>query len=241
MKNATPWTLVRAGKVEQRQGLQQLQIAHDRDRNASTIMELGVAYLWLYQYQQAWEHFREAIETFQIKGDGFYGMAGVAKWCLGQPGEAVSQWRAGLEAKYARASGLGVTMPLLLFFASVVKSDVSEQSSARKLLLQKANDARINYWPGPLVKLVLDQINQSEFQRHCRAESPKVARDREWVTEFYKSVMCFEQVGKSTFQKSMGKLANTTQPEWQQEEVLLTRIWSEEFFLARHEATSGPK
>ncbi len=108
MENTTPWTLLRAGENEQRRGLLQIQAAHARERSGSTIRELGVAYLWLYQHQQAWEHFREAIEKFPQKGDAFYGMAGVAKWCLGKANEAVSEWRAGLDAKYARASGLGI-------------------------------------------------------------------------------------------------------------------------------------
>ena len=237
MATKTPWTLLRGGTAEQQQGLQQLQRTHARARNGSTIMELGVAHLWLYQYQQAWEHFSETIKEFRMRGDAFYGMAGVAKWCLEEPSEAVSQWRAGLGANYARASGLGIRMPLLLFFASVLRPEISDRAVAKELMLEKVKDPRITTWPGPIAQLVLGQISDGDLQDQCRGNSQQDTRGgQRWLAEFYRSLIGPEQWTLSVFKEFARQLTDTHQPEWRDEDFLLSRIWNEEFFLARHAA-----
>ena len=120
MKYVNPWPLLRAGKAEQEKALQIVRRWYAQKPSPSHAMELGVAFLWLGRYAEAWEHFRSVILMDPLCGDGDYGMAGAAKWCLDKPQEAVIEWKAGLEAKYARAAGLNVQMPLLLFFAAVL-------------------------------------------------------------------------------------------------------------------------
>ena len=238
MKDITPWTLLRGGKAEQRQGIRQLYEANTRERDGSTIMELGVGYLWINQYEEAWEHFNDAIEHFPIKGDAFYGMAGTAKWCLGEPAEAVSHWRAGLTAKYARASGLGIRMPLLLFFVSVVKPELVDYTFVKRLLLEKAEDPGMDNWPAPIAKRVLGQITDEELRKNCSADADDAsdARDCLWLAEFYEALMNRKQSTTSAFRARMHDWADTGKPEWQDEDAFFTRIWSEEFFLGRHEA-----
>src|SRR6266478_4273177 len=121
-------------------------------------------------YAEAWKHFRSIIETDPRVGDNDYGMAGVAKWCLGEPQEAVSQWRAGLKAEYAR-SGVTVRMGLLLYFVSVVRPEVFDQDEAKRLLLEKADDPRIRDWPGPIAKLILRQISEVSFKKAVKAKT----------------------------------------------------------------------
>ena len=224
---------------------------HDRDRSASTTMELGVALLWLGRYAEAWQHFHSVIETAPQSGDNDYGMAGVAKWCLGKPDEAVLEWRAGLKARYARASGLGIRMPLLLFLAAVRQPKVFDRRSAEKLLQEKMADIRIRNWPGPIAGLVLGQISETEFQNHCLGINPggtgknPFARYNQheasnclWLADFYRNILALEQgTSLSDFKLSMRKLSDTSQQEWQDEKNVFTvRIWCEEFFLARHES-----
>ena len=144
MEYVSPWPLLRGGRDEQEQGFRLVQQFYAEDPLfGSAIMTLGVALLWLERYTEAWEHFHAVIETAPRVGDVYYGMAGVAKWCLGRPDEAVSEWRAGLKAKYARASGLNVSSPLLLFFAAVREPRVFDRKSAEKLLLKTTKDIRI--------------------------------------------------------------------------------------------------
>lgn len=61
-------------------------------------------------------------------------------------------------------------------------------------------------------------------------------RNRRWLMEFYKSLLQFDGNGQLAFRQSMRDLIDVSQAEWEDENVLLTRIWCEEFFLARYEA-----
>jgi hypothetical protein len=252
MEYISPWPLLRGEKSEQEQGLRLVQQSYAKNPSASYAMTLGVALLWLGRYAETWEHFHSVIETRTRVGDSYCGMAGVAKWCLGRPDEAVSEWRAGLKAEYARASGLNVIMPLLLFFAAVREPRVFDRKSAEKLLLKTTTDIRIRNWPAPIARLVLDQIGEAEFQIHCLGiepgitdknpfvrHSPQETGNCLWLAQFYRSVLALQQGPLSDFQDSMRQLSDTTQSEWQDEKYVFTaRIWCEEFFLARYEAAT---
>ena len=252
MERVNPWPLLRGEKAEQEQGLQLARQAYNEQPYASEAMTLGVALLWLARYADAWEHFHSRIETASRAGDNDYGMAGVAKWCLGKPDDAVSEWRAGLKAEYARTSGLGVRMPLLLFFAAIREPRVFDRRSAEKLLRETTADIRIRNWPGPIaswfsiksakpnfkiiVRHTAGDMGRNPFTRH----KPHEVSNCQWLAEFYRTTLALEH-GKSIsdFKGSMEKLSDTSQPEWQDKNVFTVRIWCEEFFLARNEATIG--
>lgn len=251
MENNNPWVLLRASKAEQSEGLKQAKQAYARRPYGSEARQLGIAFLWLGRYTEAYEHFRSRIDSDPRSGDGDYGMAGVAKWCLGKPDEAVSEWRAGAKAKYARTAGLNIILPLLLYFAAVRQPKIFDRHLAETLIREKTGDIRINNWPGPIAKLVIDQISEAEFQNHCRgirpgddtSKNPFLGYNQQqtsnclWEAEFYRSILALSHGGTlSDFKSSMWKLSDTSQPEWQDERNVFTvRIWHEEFFLARHE------
>ena len=92
---------------------------------------------------------------------------------------------------------------------------------------------RIKNWPGPIARLLVDQISESEFHDVCRGASEQGRSNRFWMTEFYTSLMNYEPSKHSDFRERMRQLADTSQPECQDEAVLLRRLWHEEFFLAR--------
>jgi hypothetical protein len=235
MGNVNPWRLLRAGtEAEKEKGLLLLQQSYANEPDPSHAMELGVALLWLRKYASAWEHFRSIIDAdSERSGDNDYGMAGVAKWCLGESEAAIVYWRAGLGAKYARTSGLGVTMPMLLFFASVIKPEVFSVDVARELMLEKTKDSRIRNWPGPIIQFILGQIDEEELQNHCRGMDEQETREGQLLAEFYKNLVVYERGSASVFKESMRKLTDVNQPEWRDETVLVSRIWNEEYFLAR--------
>jgi tetratricopeptide (TPR) repeat protein len=238
MESRSVWPLLRAGKAEQEQGLELCRQAYARDPSASYIMQLGVAYLWLKQYAQAWEHFsstiaRKAPRGISNKSDSFYGMAGVAKWCLGKRREAIAEWALGLKAERVRTSGAHI--PLLLYFASIISPELYDISAAKKSMLEKTRDVRIQAWPGPIVQWILGQIKAGELIKHCQGRD---MRDNLWQVKFYRSLMQFERSRISDFRETMHKLTDIKQPEWQDEGFFLSRMWDEEYFLARYEATA---
>ena len=230
-----PWVLLRGTEAEQEEGIRLVRHDYVERATVSRTMELGVALLWVGQYVLAFDHFRNAIKGRGPKIDSYYGMAGVAKWCLGDQREAIAEWVSGLKAGYTDAAG-GVQMPLLLFFASVINPNVYDNATVIKLMLPKTADERIHYWPGPIVQLILGQIKGGEFLRQCQGRHERDLRDNLWHAEFYRSLMRFEPSKILDFRESMHKLTDIEQPEWQDEDLLLTRIWKEEFFLARYEA-----
>src|SRR5690349_2826142 len=108
MTTETPWNLIRRG--DQELAIGKLREAYSHNPSPSRTMELGVAFLWVEDYRSAWEHFDFANRQQPKHSAAFYGMSGVAKWCLNERREAVSQWRAGLGCAYADAAG-GVESP----------------------------------------------------------------------------------------------------------------------------------
>lgn len=256
MEYNNPWSLLRGDKTQQEEGLRLVRQAYaEQPDSPPHNMLMGITLLWLEKYGEAWAHFRARIESNPLmSGDADYGMAGIAKWCLGKADEAVTEWHAGLKTKYARASGLGVRMPLLLFFAAIREPRVFDRKSAEKLLRETIADVRIRNWPGPIARLVLDQISETEFQNHCLGirpgdtgknpftrHKPHEVSNCLWLTKFYRATLALElEDSISDFKGSMRNLSDTSQPEWQDEKNVFTaRIWCEEFFLARNEATIG--
>lgn len=234
-KRIDPWPLLRGEKIEQQEeGLRLARRAYKRNPYGSESMQLGVALLWLGRYTEAWHHFEEIIRGGVRIGDNSYGMAGVSKWCLDRPDEAVLQWRAGLRAKYARASGLNITLPMLLFFAVIQRPDCFGRKSAEEIIRVKTGDPRIHNWPGPIAKLIVDQLSERQLYELCASTNQRETANRIWLSQFYLTLKRSKEIDLSTFEQ-MRKLADTENPEWQDQDIFLSRIWSEEFFLARHE------
>src|SRR5947209_1450522 len=139
-----PWKLLRAGRDEG--ALDALRDAFTREETPSHITELGIAHLWVRDYTTASAHFGGVISKYPKHAAIFYGMAGVAQWCLNDRRTAVAQWRAGLHCDFADGAG-GITIPLLLFFASVVAPKACSRAEAEDLLIERANDPRVRVWP----------------------------------------------------------------------------------------------
>src|SRR5207248_2283306 len=77
------WALLRAGTNDR--ALHLLREAYAKESTLSCAMELGVVYLWIGDYEAAWQHFHGFAEAYPNHADSIYGMAGVAKWCLNEP------------------------------------------------------------------------------------------------------------------------------------------------------------
>jgi hypothetical protein len=157
----TPWDLLRYGNVDQ--GLALLLNAYKRVPSASHILELGIAYLWVGDYLAGWEHFQTAIERFPRSTSSFYGMAGIAQWCLNEPSQAVNYWSAGLDTRFADGAG-GVQLPLLLLTASIVKPEVFPREEAERILRSKTKNPLLKNWPGPLVEFVLGILDKKTLE-----------------------------------------------------------------------------
>ena len=225
------WELLRKG--EKRQGVDVLLEKYNEKPSTSHTMSLGVAYLWIEDYESAWTHFQHAIATQRWTSDSYYGMAGTAKWCSNEPEAAMECWKSGLDCDYGDAGGASVGNRLLLFVASVLRKDARAEKEAIALLKAKKDDPRISTWPGPLVLLALGKKNVDLGMERAKRPQARLA-----VLRFYESLL---SLGKSKltpdeFIKEMGEVADTSQPQWLDEKAFTSLLWNEEFFIARHES-----
>lgn len=229
-----PWSLLRSG--ERNQAIEQLQKEFRTKPDASHAMELGVAYLWLKDYDAAWHHFHQVRQTHARSHARFYGMAGVAKWCLGEQTEAIGEWRAGLKSQYADGAG-GVTLPLLLFVATIVNSDLFERSEAERLLTLRAEDPRVRNWPGPIAEFVLGRIDEESLQNRCMVRDESDSLLRLWLMEFYVGVLALDRGDQAKFQAMIRRTGTAVDDDFDSlKKHFLAKLWHEEFFIARHAA-----
>jgi len=113
-----------------------------------------------------------------------------------------------------------------------------DRSIAEELLEEKTQDPRISLWKGPLVKWILGLINEDELRKECAGNNEGDTVERHWLAEFYATLMRrSNNDGDLRFRKIMSHLTDTSKPEWKNESFFFNRIWKEEFFLARCEAT----
>ncbi|HSZ62833.1 MAG TPA: hypothetical protein VK828_13605 [Terriglobales bacterium] len=210
-----------------------------RDPSASHIMRLGVGYLWTEKYQAAWEHFQYAMQRDPFTTARFFGMAGAAKWCVEEPDAAVRFWESGLDSQFADGAG-GVHLPLLLWVASILRPNVFSRSDANQLLERKVKDPRVKNWPGALAQFALHQIDEKTLEeRSTQGNSRETAPSRDWLIAFYRRVLDLYRgdLNPKEFKGLMQRMTDTSAPRWSEERSLLSLLWNEEFFIARHEAS----
>jgi hypothetical protein len=235
MNNDNPWSYLRRGNAEQ--GLAILRERFRITPNGSNTMELGIGFMWVKEYRGAEQHFGDAVKAYSAAGDAFYGMLGTAKWCLGDRRTAVKRWEAGLDAPFA-VGGLGLHLPLLLFVASILSPGVYLKKEAEKLLLSRIDDPRSKYWPGPLAKFVLGLGDENTLDGLCTGVNDVDTRHRKWLTRFYQGILSFDSgsLDPTGLKMLMSVCSDISQPEWSDEDSFLSLLWSEEFYIARHEA-----
>jgi hypothetical protein len=89
---------------------------------------------------------------------------GAVQWLLGLRQEAIQTFRASVDGilnrtiKFADLAG-GVSQGVLLWYTGGSAPDASAREYALKYLTKLAKRSRIEYWPGPLARLVLDQVD----------------------------------------------------------------------------------
>ncbi len=224
---------MRAGATDE--AMRHLKDAYAREPSASEMMELGVAYLWIEDYRAASHHFLTAIQEQPVVGDTFYAMAGAAAWCMRKPREAIARWTDGLSCAYTDWAG-GVTLPLLLFFASVVRNGVFSQREAKEILSRRLSSPLAETWPAGLAEFVLGRINLIEARRKYECLSEGDEPVCEWWTQFYVGVLAFGHGNLPQYVERMRATAETCDDDFDSSKgQFLGKLWHAEFFIARYE------
>jgi hypothetical protein len=141
----------------------------------------------------------------------------------------------GLHSNLGDAGGASVGNRLLLFAASILRTDLLPRPDATALLQEKANDSRIKTWPGPLVEFCLKKGNVELDMR----EAKPGLEARRAVVKFYRSLLEFDAgvLSREELNARMVEIADTSAPQWIEQKAFTYLIWDPEFFLARHEAS----
>jgi hypothetical protein len=209
-------------------------------------MTLGVAYMWLKMYREAFEHFYGIARTTPKtsianprRSAGVFGMAGAAKWCLDETDVAVSQWRAGLDADYADAAG-GVRLPMLLFTTAVMMPATFPRAAAVGILEERARDPRIGAWPGPLARFVVGQFDERGLAEHLTGINENDTALRHWQAGFYKGILDLARGNRYGFVDAMLTCVHSAVDGARTERFFTRCLWHEEFFIARHVVASKP-
>jgi hypothetical protein len=207
-------------------------------------MGLGVAYMWLADYGSASDHFQNSRRTSPTRGEGLYGFAGAAEWCLDNYSTAVVLWRAGLGAPYA-AEGVCFRSSMLLLLGSILRPGLLPRKEAEETLMEKAKNPRLKFWPGTLAQFMAGQIDRAALEASWVGNVAKFVRgvrpDAKWLSQFYEEILEFGRGGLSVTEvrASLGSIVDLSQAEWSEHLNFVHLLWNPEFFIARREAQLG--
>ncbi len=232
----TQWLALRRGDIEQ--GLTLMQESFEGNPTPSTLMTLGLGYLWAKKYEAARDHFQQWMNRYGVTADAYFALMGAAYWCLDDDIAASGSWKLGLDAQYIDMAG-GMHSPLLLWVASVLRPDDALRRDAAQILRKKVEDPKVRHWPGPLAQFVLNQIDEDTADERLRPRLSQQTPPRyKWQIAFYRHVLALERgdLGAHDLVGTMRNLVDTSAPEWLEEEDFMQLVRSPEFYIARHEA-----
>jgi hypothetical protein len=156
----TVWDLIFAGRYEE------ARLAADEEfRQTSDLFPLRgkvTALLCLGRYCEAATLCEEIIGMSHYTISGDFISRGVSEWLDGREEAAIVAWRDGSRAQLDDAAG-GVTIPLLLFFASIKRSDQALRKSSEAALRQRCKGRAIRNWPGPVARFITGDLDEAEL------------------------------------------------------------------------------
>ena len=200
--------------------------------------------LWLGDYEVAWNFLQEAIPKLDASYDLFIGLAGVARWCLDGPLEAVRTWKKGLKTDYTVGGAGGVRMPILLLAAAFLRPELQTLgpakqafNEARKVLNIRVEKPRAKmYWPGPLGRYMLGQNNTAALREIAtEPEYPRETPINHYQTDFYEGVVELSQGHRDRFAELMQRMVARVEQNTADPKIFPSYLRMEEFFIARHE------
>ena len=146
--------------------------------NPSIAIQVCSCYFW----QGLWLEARECADMYLNKSikhnrtsDVAYKLLGTSAWCAGDYSQAISDWREGLDVAYADMGG-GITVPLHLYFASVLEPTLIDREEVIDILTGRLQAKPRDSWPNYLAKLLLNELSYEEAVQQAQ-ESVSHLRD----------------------------------------------------------------
>jgi lipoprotein NlpI len=211
-------------------------LREEQEKCPSLAGDLGIAFLWIRDYQAAATFFDDVLEREPIRIVTPYILGGVAKWCMGDRLRAAESWRKGCDCDYSDAAG-GVEARLLILFNAILSRDPQALKDAERILSILAEEKQIQFWPGPIAEYCIGYISEEILLKRA-LDGTKLNRQLQlWQANFYAGVVALRQGNNQRFHDLMKKTAIVSRRElasnW---ETLYDKLLGAEFFLARHES-----
>jgi hypothetical protein len=200
--------------------------------------------LWLGDWETAWKHFCDFTALYPSTTDFAYKFAGTAKWCAGESAAAVTEWKQGIDVDYADMGG-GITIPLHLCFAAAIEPNLMPMDDVVELLQSRLQAKPHDGWPGYLAKLLLGQVTcenaiaQSKNDViHLRGEERRQAEElAKQQIGFWWGVKLLTDGDATGFVSAMKNYGELSWADFDtSRELLINKLRSSEFYLARSEA-----
>lgn len=235
MRVEEQWDLIRKGYVEE--GISLMQQTFEATPNPSTLVNLGLGYLWTERYEDVCRLFVAWMDRYRTSMEIYFALIGVAQWCLNDPIAATESWRSGLEAQHLDMAG-GMESPLLLWLSAVLRQDKAAQAKALHVLEAKVKNSKAKHWPGPLGRFVLGDIDEkslSELSKGRNGEETSLRRS--WQISFYKIIWSVRtsDVSRDKFLRLLRVELRNLNVDFSESDEFLQVIRNPEFYLARHE------
>jgi tetratricopeptide (TPR) repeat protein len=244
----SPWDLIKSKQYEE--AVRECTRLHQELGGKPNLNNRGIAHLLMRNYAAALHDFQLSIESDpRYRGTTEYCHAGVSSWCLNEPDQAVSIWRAGIGAPYTDAAG-GVGLPSLLLYAGCRLGNSALEKEAIGLLKkhwrnhlrrqkrrqERSRPTRADFvhpglvaWPGATVPFLLGEIDQTQLQQ-CVDHAGNATLQERWqcAADFYVGLAAVRKGDVQTFQASTQRCAASQKGELEHE-----------YYLARWELDQG--
>jgi hypothetical protein len=197
-------------------------------------MELGVAYLWTEDYEAAYRHFSEVCREFPNSISSFYGMAGVAKWCLDEFEIAATLWETGTHCRFTDTGGPSAQLSLLRYTTAILHPHIVSLSRIEQSLAEMIENGSNKPWPFPVIEYLIGRKTYGELLSSAKGKNAVQTAFNNWYAGFFIGIKEYKAGNKGAFIKSMNETAITTDEDFDvNSRTFLAKLWCEVLYLAR--------
>jgi tetratricopeptide (TPR) repeat protein len=203
--NLDPWDYMRQGNYEQAiEAYTKMIEKAPLERKRGLTRSRGYAYLKLKNFVAALNDFRSATAQGNPRywSESDFGSQAVCYWWLDQPYEAIAILRHAVIAPYSVFAG--ALAPALLLYAAERFHDAGVRREALVLLRKHAR----HKYPSPITLLLLESIDEAEYDRQMPASRGGVMRAREQCQwDFYAALWALRRGDREYFVERMTRCA----------------------------------
>ena len=221
--------------------LRQIRAAFAGKQSLANALQLGLAYLWLEDYNAAWEHFDDRNRHYDNLNRGRPNSTIFTNWRALRSGAWTNTptrlLNGGGDANAAtRISRAGSHRPSYFSLPLSWTPPRARATSPKDFSDKRSKSWRYKYWPSPVTDYVLGRIDEDRLQDECsRKNNERGMLAARWEIGFYGGIVALSQGNISRYKKLIREASVTSDDNFDPtSKRYVIDIWKPEFFLARH-------